>query len=528
MATVSEVLRSVARDFVVLAGAAGLGREVRRILFVRPPNGLTASFGRDDLVVYAVGAAHADSDAAERVVTALLGAGVAGVLSDLVPSQTAAQAADRRGSPLVASSPGVDPEQLYSMLVRALEQHQAELGVLHAEMQLDFGRLSSAGGTPAMLLERLVEATGKTGVLQATGTEIEALRQPVLQDLPTGVVRRAIHASDLAAQHWLMETADATVANVLYLELPTDRLVRLLAPVWINGQARAAVSLLARADELSGRDRVALVAAARAVAAADAEVPPQMRAPIRGRPYGAVVVRAHDASVQELAEAARVRFEPLRGQVSVGRQDVRAYLPYESHVQWRRQIAEWHAGLSADVGVVSLGHIVRSGPEASDAHVALVQAAEAALLGDDLFGPGHVTSYADAQLARFLLYNRQTHELGALYERAVGKLAAEDLKRESDLVSTLEVYCETVATQATAARLGIHRNTVLYRLKLIEEITAVDLNDGSSRLFLQLGLLAGRLARRSSGSRLCIDAAVDGPQLSSGGRCASTMQARTA
>ncbi len=128
--------------------------------------------------------------------------------------------------------------------------------------------------------------------------------------------------------------------------------------------------------------------------------------------------------------------------MSVGRQDVRAYLPYESHVRWRRQIAEWHARLSADLGVVSLGHAVRSGPEAGDAHVALVQAGEAALLGDDLFGPGHVTSYADAQLARFLLYNRQTHELGALYERAVGKLAAEDLKRESDLVSTLEVYCE--------------------------------------------------------------------------------------
>src|SRR5206468_7766475 len=68
-------------------------------------------------------------------------------------------------------------------------------------------------------------------------------------------------------------------------------------------------------------------------------------------------------------------------------------------------------------------------------------------------------------------------------------ISAEDVMRGSDLVGTLEVYCETAATQGTAARLGIHRNTVLYRLKLIEEVTAVDLNDGSSRLFLQLGLL---------------------------------------
>ena len=415
------------------------------------------------------------------------------------------------------------------MLVRALEQHQAELGVLQADLQVDFGRLSSAGGTPTMLLERLVE-------VDRQDRPSSSRQEPKLRHCgnPPCRISRLPWSGALsmrrmsAAQRWIVETADMTVANVLYLELPADRLVRLLAPVWIDGQARASVSLFARSDELSGRDRLALVAAARAVATADAGVPPQLGATIRGQPYGAVVVRAHHASVQELAEAAHLRFEPLRGEVSVDRQNVRAYLPYESHVRWRRQIAEWHAGLSADLGVVSLGHAVRSGPEASDAHVALVQAAEAALLGDDLFGPGHVTSYADAQLARFLLYNRQAHELGALYERAVGKLAAEDLKRESDLVSTLEVYCETVATQGTAARLGIHRNTVLYRLKLIEEITAVDLNDGSSRLFLQLGLLAGRLVRRSSGSRLRVDAAVEGPQLSSGGGRASTMQARTA
>ncbi len=203
VATVSEVLRSVAHDFVVLAGAAGLGREVRRILLVRPPSGLTASFGRDDLVVYAMGRDHADSDAAERAVSALLGAGVAGVLSDLVPTLMAVQVANKRGSPLVASSSGVEPEHAYDMLVRALEQRQAEVGALQADLQVDFGRLSTAGGTSTMLLERLVEATGKTGVLQATGTEIEALRQPALQDLPTAVVRRAIHASDVTAQRWI-------------------------------------------------------------------------------------------------------------------------------------------------------------------------------------------------------------------------------------------------------------------------------------------------------------------------------------
>jgi hypothetical protein len=411
--------------------------------------------------------------------------------------------------------------------VRSLEQHQAALGVLQAELQVDFTRLSRAGSTPAMLLQRLVDETGKTGLLQATDTGIEALQQPVLQDLGSAVVRRAIQSTDAAAQRWMAETADATVSNALYLELPTDRLVRLVAPVWIDGRMRAAVSLFARSDELSGRDRVALVAAARAIGTAYAEVPQQIGPTVRG-PYAAVVLRAHDVSVDQLAEAAYLRFKQSRGAVSVAGDNVRACLPYESQVRWRHQIAEWHAQLSKDLGTVSLGHAVRTRADAHDARVALVQAAEAALLGDQLFGPGHITSYADAQLARFLLDNRQAHELRALYERAVGRLAAEDLKRESDLVATLEAYCETFATQGTAERLGIHRNTVLYRLKLIEEITAVDVEDASSRLFLQLGILAGRLARQSSSIQPRAKAAFGGPHLVKGSTPTKPKQARTA
>jgi hypothetical protein len=529
VATVSEVLRSVSRDFVVRAGAAGLGREVRRILFVRPPSELNASIGRGDLVVYSMAGAHGDSGvAADRAVTALLSEAVAGVLSDVAPTASSLQVADTRGTPLVASSPSIEPEQLFAMLERSLEQHQAALGVLQAELQVDFTRLTRAGSSPAMLIQYLVEETGKTGLLQSTEAGIEALHQPVLQNLASGSVRRAIQSSDAAAQRWIQETADATVANALYLELPADRLVRLVAPVWIDGRVRAVVSLFARSDELSGRDRVALVAAARAIGVAYAGVPQPIGPTVRGRAYGAVVLHAYDASVDQLAEAAYLHFKQSRGSISVDGENVRACLAYESPIQWRHQVAEWHAQLSSYLGKVSLGHAVRNRAETHDARNALVQAAEAALLGDQLFGPGHVTSYADAQLARFLLDNRQTRELRALYERAVGKLAAEDSQRESDLVTTLEVYCETFATQRTAERLGIHRNTVLYRLKLVEEITALDVQDGSSRLFLQLGILAGRLARRSTLSQPRADATFGGPHLMKNNRRIKATQARTA
>jgi sugar diacid utilization regulator len=211
-----------------------------------------------------------------------------------------------------------------------------------------------------------------------------------------------------------------------------------------------------------------------------------------------VVLRAAEASPEELAAAARGQFDSSRVALTTGVDDVRMCVAFESvdRFEWTSRLIDWQARLSEEFGPVSIGHALRMGAQASDVRYALVQASEAVLTGDRLFGAGHVTSYADAVLAGFLLGRRDTYELRALFEQAVGKLAGEDLKRDRELVRTLDVYCETVSTQRTAERLGVHRNTVLYRLRQIEEISSFDLEDGPTRLLLRLGLLAGRLVRQ--------------------------------
>ena len=47
--------------------------------------------------------------------------------------------------------------------------------------------------------------------------------------------------------------------------------------------------------------------------------------------------------------------------------------------------------------------------------------------------------------------------------------------------------------QKTAAELGIHRQTLYYRLGKAERLTHRDLSDGDDRLAVHLGLKAGRL-----------------------------------
>jgi hypothetical protein len=65
--------------------------------------------------------------------------------------------------------------------------------------------------------------------------------------------------------------------------------------------------------------------------------------------------------------------------------------------------------------------------------------------------------------------------------------------RNLDLLTTARTYLDQAGdTGATAAALGIHRQTLYYRLAKIEEITGLSLSVGAQRLELHLGLTLGR------------------------------------
>jgi hypothetical protein len=63
-----------------------------------------------------------------------------------------------------------------------------------------------------------------------------------------------------------------------------------------------------------------------------------------------------------------------------------------------------------------------------------------------------------------------------------------------ELAHTAEVYLDCAGQAArAAARLGIHRQTLYYRLSRVERLTGLDLTDGESRLLLHMSLKAHRL-----------------------------------
>ncbi|TMR16998.1 PucR family transcriptional regulator [Nonomuraea turkmeniaca] len=74
------------------------------------------------------------------------------------------------------------------------------------------------------------------------------------------------------------------------------------------------------------------------------------------------------------------------------------------------------------------------------------------------------------------------------------ELAAETSALDAELAQTVEVYLDRGGhAQKTAAELGIHRQTLYYRLGKAERLTHRDLSDGDDRLAVHLGLKAARL-----------------------------------
>ncbi|MFQ5923428.1 MAG: PucR family transcriptional regulator [Anaerolineales bacterium] len=84
--------------------------------------------------------------------------------------------------------------------------------------------------------------------------------------------------------------------------------------------------------------------------------------------------------------------------------------------------------------------------------------------------------------------------LGNAYFQGVQKLAEHDNLHDSQLLGTLEIYLQSGGTTTVAAReLNLHRNTLAYRLKRIEELIDLDLRQPRNRFELYTALRALRL-----------------------------------
>ena len=131
---------------------------------------------------------------------------------------------------------------------------------------------------------------------------------------------------------------------------------------------------------------------------------------------------------------------------------------------------------------------------ATGAHLALLQAEQAVVVGRGLRGDGRVTLFDDLGPYCFVL-GRPESDIREFADRILGPLAEDG--RHADLLRTLDAYLRLHGSLNAVARdLFLHRNTVRQRLRRIAKLTGADLNDAEARLALQLALLGRQALER--------------------------------
>ena len=100
---------------------------------------------------------------------------------------------------------------------------------------------------------------------------------------------------------------------------------------------------------------------------------------------------------------------------------------------------------------------------------------------------GQVTRFEDLGIYRLLFAARDLPELRSFHDDALTALIDYDRQHGAELLRTLGAFfAGRCGPKETAAILGVHRNTVLYRLERIRDLTGFDLDDADVRLRLQL------------------------------------------
>lgn len=531
MLSVEELWReALPEETACLAGASGLGRTVTRALLLRPLTAASAPRGAEIVLLDPATLGHTETRPSwSRVVRALADADAAALAALPPVGGEAIAAAEVMGLPLLALPKGTDLAALEITLNRVLFEARTTLTSRAQEFSAALMQHAIDGrGLPAIVADLASAVQGCALLVDPSGVPIQpAPREASALAARSEAARSALHGlplnssdppvasvgngdgrSVLAApvvvggRLWgllLAAPAHASVgswerlavaraavvcaveaAKQEALALAEDRWQRDLLDDLLDGRPLDAEAALARARRLGwepGERRVALAvgllaqpghSTARLEPADDALVATTRRW-LAGREGRPLLARRERAVVGFVAHAGRDALKQAAGQL---RQAVLAERP----------------GTTVVVGVG------RFHPDLPGLAASAREAEQALALGSRLLPEGGVAHYADLGVYRLLTSLREPAELEAFWQETLGGLARCGPRRAAELIETLEAYfaCHGSPTEAAAA-LHLHRNTLLYRLARIQELTGTNLADPETRLALQVALKVRRV-----------------------------------
>ena len=523
--TVRDVWRGALPEGTeLLGGGMGLDRRVEwaTTLRTRPPAFETIKGGEMALVpVASIRLLDERLDLADVMNGLAEKGGVAvAVVGDASPGSLGV--AERRHMPLLRLPDGVHVSEIQQAVVRFIVDQRTVLHERAQLLQMELMQLALGGAGADAIVARLGEVTGRVVAWHDATGSLRSVRG----ELPRAV-RDALGNGDELLRWVAGQTVPAADPPVNEFGLPRGR-SRLVAPIPGREGVHGFVSLIGEEHQLGQVDRVAVAQGAsacaidldreRAVLRARDDLEGELVAALLDGSYGSelgaterarrlgfelgkrfsvLVVRGRNTgagALDTLTVAARRCLARRAAGSLLAAHDlaVCVLLPDAAAdpAEHSRLVAEALradcAGALRDEVIVGVGRS-RSGPQGvRQSHR---EAEHALRISARLKAPRAVATFSDLGLHRLLVAMTQHAELDDFYSQTAGALVAYDDRTGSGLMDTLDAYfhCHGSPTD-TALRLHLHRNTVLYRLRRIEEIGGLQLDDPATRLNLHLCL----------------------------------------
>lgn len=454
------------------------------------------------------------------------------VKEEILPNATAVAIANERGVALLSLPEDANLLTVERAVNKLIVNQEAQMTQRAIEIQRQLTRSAAENRDLNSLLQIMVRATAKPVMIHDDAGVVMA------QVYPT-VTRRGMPGRALvtnlpfnAFQNWLNREAPATQGAIVNSPIGHTTVLK------VEKRVAGFLTLVDTTGDLSDFDQLVLtygadvcaieMAKSRAIASAVEQARGDwVQMWLSGTPTDddLLTTRAQQAGFDSTSTYMVVVFRavtqqgaslPLESLISLVRDDlarrqinaaVGQYVdvivllyPLDSTLATQRPrqtVEEIRAQLSTrtPTGLVASG-ISRPATGLSVLRDAYREARDAMSIAHELGDIENTTFYGDLKLYQFLLSIKEKNleHLRRFYEESLQPLVEHDKQKQGDLVRTLNGFFDANGNLAKAAAdLDVHRNTLVYRLERISDLTGLDLNDADNRLILHLALKVQRV-----------------------------------
>lgn len=528
---IGDILRlALPLSTTVSAGARHARRHVKWAVLLTSWSDLADQVEPHDLlIVPPVLERHTTGAQLEEILDELVQLEIAGLLVfKEVPENIAAKASNLN-LPLLVAPPGISVRDAHQAIVSLLADRQAATAERGMQLYRKLAEMSREEQGLQAMTDVMAKLTGKIVVIQDKRLEVKAISSPRTTEIDENeLIEVLMQRDELPAV--LRNRKAAAKARQSYWQqlLPVENLGRLISPIISGDRARGYLSVVGPADQLDLLDNLTVEqgAAACALEMAKAKAVSEAKKSLRGDFLeGLLAGTLPPKEIERLASRLDHNTEPPHAVMTLAwigatRPSLRRLettinwllrnhpRPALVHIYGDQHICVFQS-LKSEEDMESAHEFARRlleqiDAEYTDAHLiggisgpamnltqwptVYRQALQAMQLGQRL-QMNQVVDFDSLGIYRLLGRLESIPEVVEFTDQVIGPLVRYDEQHRSALVQTIDAYFTHHGNiSQTAESLFIHRNTLLYRLDRIQELTGHNLNQANMRLALQLAL----------------------------------------